>query len=634
VALAAAVALLGPLTTTAPAAAFGSSTPPPGPPSVNAGGYMTCGVRADVANPPNHQTATCWGDNVSEGPGQSTPPAGLKFSEVNAGYAHACGIRLDPGTPDNRTVICWGSNNNGATSPPTGMKFSHVAPSFNYTCALRHDPGNPATDKTAVCWGANDVNQVSDVPAGVQFTQLTVGIRHACGLRETPVDDRNIVCWGYNAQGQVSNAPAGVFSSLNSGNFDVCALSPAGVPQCWGRNAGGQATVPPGETFTQVSAGFAHVCGLRADGTVLCWGRNVEGQAVAPLGTFDNVSAGTFHSCAMGTDGTPVCWGNNAAGRVRPEMTSDAPLPTAVTGTPYSHQFESTYMSPVRWTVTSGTLPPGLYLNPGTGLLSGTPTQDGAYPGITVTASNGMVGASETFSIAVAEGAPSTFPLVSIGDVSVHEGAAGTRSAVFTVSLSSPSTSTIAVNYSSADDTAVSPADYQAASGTVSFAPGVTSATVKVPVAGDLVDEGDETFTVALTLAPLTQAGLGDAVGTGTILDDDPGIGRTLAIGHVAVHEGDEGTRVAVFNVSLSKASNYEVTVNFATAKGTALGTDFVARSGTVTFAPGATSRNVKVTITPDTLAEGNESFSVNLSSPAGAVIARAAGTGLIVDND
>lgn len=370
-----------------PAGAFSSSAPQPGPPSVNAGGYMTCGLRAD-------NIAACWGANGgagAEGPGQSTPPAGVTFTEVNSGYSHACGIVTD------NTVACWGSNQSGGATPPAGT-FTHVAAGYIFSCALR-------SDATAACWGADDSGQVSNVPVTETFSQLTVGIRHACGLRNT---DGTIVCWGSNAYGQVANVPSGTFSDLNSGNFDVCALREStdpnvdGTAVCWGRNAGNQQATTPAGAFTQISAGFRTVCGLRSDGTVTCWGANGEGQGTPPAGaTFNNVSVGTFHSCGMRTDNTAVCWGNNAQGRVAPEMTSLPATPAAAVGTPYSHQFTSTHLSPAVWTVTSGTLPPGLTLS-SDGLLSGTPTKGGVFPNITVSVSNGMTGVSETFSIVVA----------------------------------------------------------------------------------------------------------------------------------------------------------------------------------------------------------------------------------------
>ena len=615
--------------------AFGSSTPPPGPPSVSAGGYMSCGVRADASTPANHRNAACWGDNVNEGPGQATPPAGVQFSEVNSGYSHACGVRHAPATPAvDRTVICWGSDNGGSSTPPADARFTHVAPAFDFTCGLRHDPAVAANDKTAVCWGANDAGQVGGVPAGVKFTQLTVGIRHACGLRETPVAGRNVVCWGSDDYGQVTNVPPGTFAAVSSGNFDVCVLAADGTPSCWGRNAVSQDVPPPGETFAGITVGFQHICGLRADGTVLCWGRNTEGQALAPLGTFDHVSAGTFHTCATTTAGAAVCWGDNAEGRVEPTMTSSPPPPAAVMGAPYSHLFTSTYLSPRTWAVTSGSLPPGLTLDQ-SGLLSGTPTVAGTYSDITVTVGNGLAAARQTFSIVVTGATlPDTLPALSIGDVAVHEGDGLTRAAAFTVSLSKPADTTVTVEFTTVDGSGSAPGDYQARSGTLSLAAGSTGATVKVVVVGDGVDETNETFNVALSRP--VGALLADGAGTGTVLDDDPAAvtGKRLAIGDVAVHEGDAGARVAAFTVSLSKASTTTVTVNFATLKGTAKGADYTATSGTLRFAAGATSMNVKVQIAADTLSEGSETFAVILSSASGATVVDATGTGTIVDDD
>jgi hypothetical protein len=102
------------------------------------------------------------------------------------------------------------------------------------------------------------------------------------------------------------------------------------------------------------------------------------------------------------------------------------------------------------------------------------------------------------------------------------------------------------------------------------------------------------------------------------------------------VHEGDAGTRAAVFNVSLSGPHTSTVTVAYATAKGTATKPDdFTPASGTLSFAPGSTSLTVKVPIAADTLAEGKETFTVTLSGATGAVfISDATGLGTIVDND
>jgi Calx-beta domain len=75
--------------------------------------------------------------------------------------------------------------------------------------------------------------------------------------------------------------------------------------------------------------------------------------------------------------------------------------------------------------------------------------------------------------------------------------------------------------------------------------------------------------------------------------------------------------------------------VSYATANGTAIaGSDYVAASGTLTFAPGTTSQTVVVTVNGDTVPEGNETFLVNLGSPSNATIARGQGTGTILNDD
>ena len=222
---------------------------------------------------------------------------------------------------------------------------------------------------------------------------------------------------------------------------------------------------------------------------------------------------------------------------------------------------------------------------------------------------------------------------VAVGDVSVAEGGKGTRAAVFTVSLSEPWESGVTVAYTTNDGTATSPSDYAARSGTLTFAPGVTSAAVKVPITGDGAAEGDERFTLDLS-QPTGGAVITDARGTADIVDDDSDTTRRLAVGDVAVAEGDVGTTTpAVFTVSLSRPSTTTVSVAYATSRDTAAKGDFTPRSGTLSFAPGVTSATVKVPVMGDDAVEEDETFTVVLSSPAGAVMADATGLGTILDD-
>jgi subtilisin-like proprotein convertase family protein len=231
--------------------------------------------------------------------------------------------------------------------------------------------------------------------------------------------------------------------------------------------------------------------------------------------------------------------------------------------------------------------------------------------------------------------APMTFsvpPAISLNDVTVTEGNSGTINASFTATLSAASTQTVTATYATANGTAIAPGDYTAASGTLAFAAGTTAQTITVSVKGDVLDEANETFLVNLTNP--TNATLGDAQGQCTITDDDAA--PTLAINDVTVTEGNTGTVTAVFTVSLSAASGQQVTVNYATANGTATANmDYIPRTtGTITFSPGTKVRTVGVAVNGDVIDEVNETFFVNLTSPTNATIADNQGQGTIADDD
>ena len=108
-----------------------------------------------------------------------------------------------------------------------------------------------------------------------------------------------------------------------------------------------------------------------------------------------------------------------------------------------------------------------------------------------------------------------------------------------------------------------------------------------------------------------------------------------LSVSSRSVSEGDAGTKSASFTVSLSEASRETVTVTYATADGTArAGSDYVARSGTLTFAPGQTKKSVTVGVIGDRRYEADESFALKLSRPTKATIAKAEGAGRILNDD
>lgn len=221
---------------------------------------------------------------------------------------------------------------------------------------------------------------------------------------------------------------------------------------------------------------------------------------------------------------------------------------------------------------------------------------------------------------------------VSIADVSVSEGNSGATTAAFTVALSPASATAISVNYTTVNETATAGSDYMAVSGALTFNPGETQKVVNVSVLGDTADEPDETFLVRLTTA--ANVDVADAEAVATILDDD-GL-SALSVADATALEGNSGATAMQFTVSLSPASSAAVTVQYATANGTATaGSDYTAASGALIFSPGQTSQTVTVQALGDTVDEGAaETFTLQLSSPSGATLVDGAATGTITDDD
>ncbi|MGH3594072.1 MAG: Calx-beta domain-containing protein, partial [Pseudonocardiaceae bacterium] len=216
-------------------------------------------------------------------------------------------------------------------------------------------------------------------------------------------------------------------------------------------------------------------------------------------------------------------------------------------------------------------------------------------------------------------------------DVARVEGNAGTANMTFTATLSAASGKVVTVDYATADQTAIAPGDYTVSAGTLTFNPGVTTRTFTVPIVGDTLNEFDETFFA--NLSNPTNATIADNQGVGTITDNDPI--PTLTFANVTVTEGDVGTVTATFTVTQSAASGKTVTVDYATADGTATSpADYTATSGTLTFNPGQTTKTVDVTIQGDLLNEANETYTLTLTNPTNATIPVATRTGTITDND
>ena len=106
----------------------------------------------------------------------------------------------------------------------------------------------------------------------------------------------------------------------------------------------------------------------------------------------------------------------------------------------------------------------------------------------------------------------------------------------FFVTLSAPGSAEARVNYSTGDGTALDGVDYQSATGTLVFAPGETSKTVRVLVADNAVADGTRTFN--LNLGSLTGLVSGVLTAQGVILDNESLTPPTVLTPVLIVHLG------------------------------------------------------------------------------------------------
>jgi hypothetical protein len=230
-------------------------------------------------------------------------------------------------------------------------------------------------------------------------------------------------------------------------------------------------------------------------------------------------------------------------------------------------------------------------------------------------------------------------PLLSLGGASITEGNSGTKYAVFTATLSKPSSTPVQFEYysyaydQSVFGTATPDVDFDQVSRVVTTIPaGQLSTTISIPVYGDTLAEPNEKFSVRLDY--LVGADPGTVGAYGTILNDDV---PSITLEGATIDEGNSGSKLMSFTARLSSPTSAGVYFDVATlAQGTATpGEDYAARSlANVGIPPGQTTAVFKVGITGDTKSEDHENFLVALANVRGATEANGTATGWIGNDD
>ena len=214
-------------------------------------------------------------------------------------------------------------------------------------------------------------------------------------------------------------------------------------------------------------------------------------------------------------------------------------------------------------------------------------------------------------------------PSFSVANVAVNENAG---SAIVTVIKSGATSLTHALNYASANGSAIAAADYTAVASSLSFAPAETSKTFAVAIAADSIFEGQEAFSVNYG-----NATNGATIGTtsSSVVINDSTAAPSFSISSPTLAEN--GGPMS-FVVTKTGGTVFSHNVSYTSANGTATaGADYTAVSGTLSFGTSSTSQTISVPITADGILEGSETFTVTLSgATSSATISVPVGTGTI----
>ncbi len=205
--------------------------------------------------------------------------------------------------------------------------------------------------------------------------------------------------------------------------------------------------------------------------------------------------------------------------------------------------------------------------------------------------------------------------------------------ATVTVILNTPLANNVTVSYATSDGTAVANKDYTPSSGKLTFAAGVVTQTFTVDLLNNNLADGNRTIKLNLSNPSSTNLSSPSAAVL-TILDDEPPLVQFSA----ASYQVSEDAVNAPITVTLSAAQQQQVSVQYAFGESSETatpGTDYTATKGTLSFAPGETTKTINVPIIDDSTLELTETVSLHLSAPSNATLGpQASATLTILDNE
>jgi large repetitive protein len=198
----------------------------------------------------------------------------------------------------------------------------------------------------------------------------------------------------------------------------------------------------------------------------------------------------------------------------------------------------------------------------------------------------------------------------------VREGNSGLTDVRFRVSKSNPaSTGNMTLNFATSDETATAGSDYEAQTGTVTLTAAQPSAVITVKVMGDTTVEPNESFKLSVSDPILA---IPPQIGKGFIFNDDglnpppppPNNSNAVIVFDAFAIEPSTGETEARIGARLLRPATTEVVVNFAATSGATAtaGSDYTGpATGSLTFAPGETLKQITFQVKADAVAEGRE---------------------------
>ena len=342
--------------------------------------------------------------------GVATVPPGLaQIVEISETTSHALARRADG------TVTGWGNNTNGQLDIPAGLSgVTAVSAGDGFSLALK-------ADGTVVSWGGT----LYPVPAGLSdVVAISAGSSRRMALKR----NGTVTVWGTGER-----PPAGLSQviAIAAGYDHSLALRADGTVAGWGDPY----IVPPSivaplQSITSISAGYASSTVLRADDNLRGWGQDWFSTNwmnwMYPLTGVVDISTGFRNVRVLKDDGSLVAWGNNDYGQMNPPA-GFGPVAAVESGYYHTSELSATepgvtqpllmnscfamggVQLPFHWRIrarnlpdsfAASDLPPGLSVDSGTGVISGTPLQAGSFPA-TISAHNtaGTAQMAVTFTI-------------------------------------------------------------------------------------------------------------------------------------------------------------------------------------------------------------------------------------------